>query len=86
MTLGLGSAILCLLLAGLGYGAVFVAGRAQADGMTRRRASATDAHMVLDDEFELEYEPAEDATSPLAAEADYGWPVATPELAHTESR
>jgi hypothetical protein len=87
MTLGLGSAILCLLLAGLGYGAVFVAGRAQADGIARRRPAATpgtDAPVF--DDFELDYEPAGDATSPLAAEADYGWPVATPEMAHTDNR
>lgn len=87
MTLGLGSAILCLLLAGLGYGAVFVAGRAQADGIARRRPHAvpeTDAPLLGD--FDLDYEPADDAASPLAAEADYGWPVATPEMAHTESR
>lgn len=91
MTVGLGSAILCLLLAGLGYGAVFVAGRAQTEGITRRRpgAAPTTDDSLLDD-LELDYErydePADDATSPLAAEADYGWPVATSELAQTESR
>jgi hypothetical protein len=81
MTVGLGPAILCVLLAGLGYGAVFVAERA--------RDNATQAK-----EVELEYEPyyeppadlQDDATSPLAAEADYGWPVEEPEVAHTESR
>jgi hypothetical protein len=87
MTVGLGAAILCLLLAGLGYGAVFVAGRAQAEGITRRRPTATpEVDALLLDEVELDYEPAEDAMSPLAAEADYGWPVATPEMAQTESR
>ena len=87
MTLGLGSAILCLLLAGLGYGAVFVAGRAQADGIARRRPAATPGtDAPLFDDLELDYEPAGDATSPLAAEADYGWPVAAPEMAHTDSR
>lgn len=87
MTVGLGSAILCLLLAGLGYGAVFVAGRAQTEGIGRRRPSAVAAtdDPLLDD-LELDYEPADDATSPLAAEADYGWPEATPEIAHTEHR
>src|SRR5436853_1584828 len=77
MTEGLGAAILCLLLAGLGYGAVFVAGRAQADGIARRRPKATPkTEALLLDDLELDYEPAEDAMSPLAAEADYGWPVA----------
>lgn len=87
MTEGLGAAIVCLLLAGLGYGAVFVAGRAQAEGITRRRPNERpEAEPLLLDDLELDYEPEKDATSPLAAEADYGWPVATPELTHTESR
>lgn len=91
MTVGLGSAILCLLLAGLGYGAVFVAARAQTEGITRRRPNAAPATDDLGlDDLELDYErydePADDATSPLAAEADYGWPVATPKIAHTESK
>jgi hypothetical protein len=87
MTEGLGAAILCLLLAGLGYGAVFVAGRAQAEGITRRGPSNTPkTEALLLDDLELDYEPEADATSPLAAEADYGWPVATPELTDTESR
>jgi hypothetical protein len=87
MTVGLGAAILCLLLAGLGYGVVFVAGRAQAEGITRRRWSERPkAEASQLDPVELDYEPAEDAMSPLAAEADYGWPVAKPEMAHTDSR
>ncbi|HEU5214006.1 MAG TPA: hypothetical protein VFU30_00550 [Gaiellaceae bacterium] len=82
MTVGLGPAILCVLLAALGYGAVFVAERA--------RDNARPA-----DEFELDhehyYEPLadlhqDDATSPLAAEADYGWPVQEPEVAHSNDR
>ena len=32
------------------------------------------------------YEPSDDASSPLAAEADYGWPVEQQELAHTNGR
>ncbi|HZC75312.1 MAG TPA: hypothetical protein VE220_05000, partial [Gaiellaceae bacterium] len=74
MTVGLGPAILCVLLAGLGYGAVFVAERA-------RDNAGTDAAPVHDfaaalEEFELDaYEVPDDSTSPLAAEADYGWPV-----------
>jgi hypothetical protein len=87
MTVGLGAAILCLLLAGFGYGVVFVAGRAQTEGITRRRPNERQKpDRLLLDEVELDYEPAEDAMSPLAAEADYGWPVAPPEMAHTESR
>jgi hypothetical protein len=57
-TAGIGPAIACVLLAALGYGAVFMADRARAG------ASAPD------------YEPLDDATSPLAAEAEYGWPGA----------
>jgi hypothetical protein len=42
------------------------------------------------DEFELEneahIEAADDATSPLAAEADYGWPVDAREVAHSNGR
>ena len=59
MTAGIGAAIACLLLAALGYGVVFVAERAQANAIT----PAEDA-LVPDD-----------ATSPLAAEAEYGWPL-----------
>ena len=36
------------------------------------------------------YEPSDDASSPLSAEADYGWPVEQPveqpELAQTQGR
>ena len=31
------------------------------------------------------YEPSDDASSPLAAEADYGWPVVEHDLAHAPS-
>ena len=58
LTAGIGPAIACVLLAALGYGAVFMAERAKANaGMP-------------------EYESLDDATSPLAAEVDYGWPGA----------
>jgi hypothetical protein len=84
MTTGIGSAIACLLLAALGYGAVLVAERAQADASPHRspnRTPETEAALSLPaDEFELDhepYEPSDDATSPLAAEADYGWPAMT---------
>jgi hypothetical protein len=32
------------------------------------------------------YEPSDDASSPLAAEAEYGWPVEEPELAQMNGR
>jgi hypothetical protein len=94
MTEGLGAAILCGLLAGLGYGAVFVAERARANPETFRLPNRTpeperDDLPVRAEELNLDlghvYEP-EDASSPLAAEADYGWPVEEPEIAHTNGR
>ena len=93
MTEGLGAAILCLLLAALGYGAVFVAERARANPSLLSLSSRTPAAEGLPlraDELNLDlghvYEPADDASSPLAAEADYGWPVETPEVAHLNER
>lgn len=101
MTMGLGAAIVCLLLAGLGYGAAFTAERARTSksGLRLpRRTPEADPFLVPSDELRVElqverdspvyerYEPADDATSPLAAEAEYGWPVAEPELAPTEAR
>ena len=93
-TEGLGAAILCLLLAALGYGAVLVAERARANPGAIRLPSRTPE--VEDLPFQAEelnhdlghvYEPADDASSPLAAEAEYGWPLEQPEqeLAHTQS-
>jgi hypothetical protein len=58
MTAGIGPAIASVLLAALGYGAVFMAERAKANAGLR------------------EYESLDDATSPLAAEVEYGWPGA----------
>jgi hypothetical protein len=88
MTVGLGSAIVCGLVAGLGYGAVIVAERARANETTTRRPADSIAQML--DEFELaneaQIEAADDATSPLAAEADYGWPVEEREIARAEAR
>ena len=92
MTLGLGPAILCLLLAGLGYGAVFVAERARENPETfrlPRRTPAADELSSAADEIAVDhgyvYEPSDDASSPLAAEAEYGWPLDdTPEVARTE--
>jgi hypothetical protein len=81
MTAGIGSAIACLLLAALGYGVVFVAERAQANAKTRpsnQTPEAQAAPPLTADELELDhghyYEPPDDATSPLAAEVEYGWP------------
>jgi hypothetical protein len=74
---------------------VFVAGRAQAEGIAHRlRTGAADTPADSLDGFDLgdyqpDYEPmdepADDATSPLASEADYGWPLEEPEMARTES-
>lgn len=92
MTEGLGPAILCLLLAGLGYGAVFVGERARANPETfrlPRRTAEADELSVAAEEIGLDhgyvYEPVDDASSPLSAEAEYGWPLEeTPEIAQTE--
>lgn len=76
MTVGLGSAIACLLFAGLGYGAVFMAERAQANARTSKEASEVEAPAL--EGFDLDHrrdeESPDDATTPLAAEAEYGWP------------
>lgn len=91
MTVGLGSAIVCLLVGALGYGAVFMAERARDEASTRRRAAEVDSLLVAHG-FELDHEDydvlpeelPEDATSPLAAEAEYGWPLEQqPEIAPT---
>jgi hypothetical protein len=89
MTVGIGSAIACLLLAALGYGAVWMAERAQANASVQRptiETFETDADLPLTaDELELEAgsydhvsydEPPDRATRPpVAAEVDYGWPT-----------
>lgn len=91
---GLGAAILCLLLAGLGYGTVYVAERARANPGRLRlpsRTSQVEGLPLQAEELNHDlghvYEPSDDASSPLAAEAEYGWPLdrAEPELAHTQS-
>ena len=96
MTEGLGAAILCAMLAGLGYGAVLVAERARANPESFRLSSRTpELDEVGDLPLRAEelnhdlghvYEPSDDASSPLAAETDYGWPVEEPEIAHTNGR
>ena len=77
MTVGLGQAIVCLLLAGLGYGAVLLLQRAEADRSRKTRLEAGPLPRPVD-EFELDprgdVESSGDATTPLAAEAEYGWP------------
>src|SRR6266550_5823845 len=71
MTEGLGAAILCLLLAGLGYGAVFVAERAQTNPSTFRLPTRTPEVEDLPlraEELNVDlghvYEPSDDASSP----------------------
>lgn len=96
MTEGLGAAILCLLLGALGYGVVLVAERARANPESFRlqmpsRTPAETADLPsqaeeLNTDLGHVYEPPDDASSPLAAEVEYGWPVEQPELAHTNGR
>ena len=101
ITEGLGAAILCLLLGAVGYAVVLVAERARANPdafrlqMPTRTPEAEDLPLrveaeELGDDLGHVYEPADDASSPLAAEAEYGWPVEQhteqPELAHTNGR
>lgn len=72
MTAGLGSAIVSLLFAGLGYGVVFVAQRAQANAGTAQRPKKTPETLEprVHQEFEL-VEPRDDAA--MAPEAE--WPL-----------
>jgi hypothetical protein len=93
LTQGLGAAILCLLLAGLGYGVVLAAERARENPNTFRFPTRTPEAEDLPsraEELNLDlghvYEPSDDSSSPLAAEDDYGWPVEQPEIAHTNGR
>ena len=85
MTVGFGPAFVCVLLAALGYGAVFFVERVR----TNQAATAkpTDSLALALEEFELENERAveevDDAASPLTAEAEYGWPVEEPEVARS---
>jgi hypothetical protein len=87
MTVGIGSAIACLLLAALGYGAVWLAERAQASAQAGAAAPQpvnetfeADADLPLTaDELELEEisyaEPPDQPARPVTAEVDYGWPT-----------
>jgi len=74
VTVGLGSAIVCLLLAALGYCAVFMAERAHAEASTRRPPIQTPDADLPPERFEHYDKLPDDATTPLAAEAEYGWP------------
>ena len=69
MTIGLGSAIVCALLAAFGYGAVFVAERGRANASAKQ--TPADALALSLDGFEFD----DDATTALAAEVEYGWPT-----------
>ena len=96
MTEGLGAAILCLLLGAVGYGVVFVAERARANPDSfrpkmpmRTRAAGID----LPRRGRRAQHPPRSRppavrrlSSPLAAEADYGWPVEQQELGRTKGR
>ena len=95
ITEGLGAAILCSALAAFGYGIVLVAERAR-DNPSSFRLPTRTPDMDEDDlplqaeELNLDlghvYEPSDDTSSPLAGDADYGWPVEQPEIAHTNGR
>lgn len=89
MTVGLGSAILVLLCAALGYGVAFVAEHERADLKKFRPARMTPSpadEPLLRDEYELErYEVelaeeeiaqvgAEEEVAQVGAEVEYGWP------------
>jgi hypothetical protein len=92
MTQGLGAAILCLLLAGLGYG---VGPRGGTRAREPEHVPAADRTPEAEDLPSTGRRAqrrsrsrlravADDSSSPLAAEADYGWPVEQPEIAHNE--
>jgi hypothetical protein len=92
MTVGVGSAILVVLCAALGYGVAYVAERERA-GLSRRRPSsaARPAEDSLVDDFEFDHfeldhferqdepvvaEPADEELALISSEAGYGWPMA----------
>ena len=86
MTVGIGSAILVLLCAALGYGVVYVVERERA-GTTRLRPARETPPIddSLVDDFELEHferhdealvddEPSGDEAASISSETGYGWP------------
>jgi hypothetical protein len=86
MTVGIGSAILTLLCAALGFGIAFIAERERASlGKLRtpkRPLEAEEASAFALDELELshferddEVEYSGDEMEPVSAEASYGWPT-----------
>jgi hypothetical protein len=91
MTVGIGAAIACLLLAALGFGVVLIAERAQANAAKApypvdETYYYEDADLPLTaDELEIDgmthdepiadEEPAAKEPIPVAVRADYGWPV-----------
>jgi hypothetical protein len=77
MTAGLGSAIVALLFAGLGYGVVFVAERAQSNAGTGRRPNEplqTD-EPALDEKFELDHEHYDKLPADRPIEREAEWPL-----------
>jgi len=83
MTVGLGSAILVLLCATLGYGVAFVAEHERAGWSKLRRPSRAEPaedRALLHDEFGFDqYVRSDDelpdkAMARVAAGVDYGWP------------
>lgn len=86
MTVGVGSAILVLLCAALGYGVVYVVERERAGTSRFRPASDTPpAEDLPADDFELEHferhdepliddEPVDEEIASISSETGYGWP------------
>jgi hypothetical protein len=74
VSVGVASAFVCLLFAALGYGVVFMAERARAEASRRPAVLPLRAEAVPLDGPDLAADVADDATSPLTAEAEYGWP------------
>jgi hypothetical protein len=80
MTVGLGSAILVLLCAALGYGVAFIAEHERADLSKLRRARQTPSpadEPLLRDEFDYEHygvELPDEEIVPVAPKIEYGWP------------
>jgi hypothetical protein len=85
MTVGIGSAILVVLCAALGYSLAFVAQHERADlsrrGTWKEARPVDDEPFLLDDLEIAHYErhddepPAEEEREPAAAQVEYGWPT-----------
>ena len=78
MTVGLGAAIVSVLCAALGFGAVFIAERGRANGTSLRRTSEAplpEEPVLLNDlapDYPVHEELPDDATYPLTAD---DWPL-----------